>query len=327
MTDAHEFDELEDDLVEHPLPNVEKVISGLQSENYPEALHSLTGLSVEDTAKVKPVWEDLALNIRQSLLETAVEMSEADNVLNYRNFGLMARNDSDPTIRAFAIQLFYKDEDLEILEILHEIAKVDKDVDVRATAVKGLGMFVLLGEYDKIPEGEILPVQETLAELWGNSHEAFEIRRSALESLANSQHAIVPNAIQIAYDSDDKLLNLSAIIAMGRTYDKQWRDIVLDELDNDDPEIRFEAVRASGELTLSDEDAVMKLAQIIQEDDRAAKLMAIWALGEIGSQQAINVLDDLGHDSSDSDDEELISAIEEAYSNASFMGEFSDIEF
>lgn len=326
MTEELEFDELGDEIREYPAPDVEKVINAFKSEeSFLQAFYGLTGLSESEIEKVKPIWEALPLNIRQNFLETAVDMADKDYTLDYRNFGLIARHDSDPKARMSAIQLFMRDEDVEILSVLQNIAKEDEDVLVRATAISGLGMFVLLGEYEEIPRDKTLSVQETLAGFWNDSTESLEVRRRALESLANSQHPLVPDAIQVAYDSDDKLLNISAIVAMGRTYDEKWHDIVLSELENEDAKMRYEAVRASGELSLAK--AVPMLAQIMREDDREMKLMVVWALGEIASKQATRVLDDIASELLEDDDEELNEAVEDAISLSSFMGELPDLDF
>ncbi len=53
---------------------------------------------------------------------------------------------------------------------------------------------------------------------------------------------------------------------MGRTCDEKWEDTLLEELDSDDNEIVYEAVRACGEIGLSS--SVSQLGQLLLGDDR-----------------------------------------------------------
>ncbi|MCB0213579.1 MAG: HEAT repeat domain-containing protein, partial [Anaerolineae bacterium] len=76
----------------------------------------------------------------------------------------------------------------------------------------------------------------------------------------------------------------------GRSADKRWIPLVLEELENNNSEIRFEAARSCGELEAKG--AVDKLIFIIDEDpDLEVQEMAIWALGRIGGDTARQALE------------------------------------
>ncbi len=85
-------------------------------------------------------------------------------------------------------------------------------------------------------------------------------------------------------------------------------------LQSDDPEMRYEAARAAGELMI--EDAIKHLRKLVLDDDREVKEVAIWSLGEIGGSEATRILQRLANDAENSDDEELIEAIEDALGSA-----------
>jgi HEAT repeat protein len=102
---------------------------------------------------------------------------------------------------------------------------------------------------------------------------------------------------------------------MGRTYDSQWDEFVLQQLDSEDPEMTYEAARAAGELEI--EEAVPALTRLALDNDREVKEVAIWALGEIGTKESSRILERLATEAKHTNDEELLEAIEDAIGTAS----------
>jgi HEAT repeat protein len=80
---------------------------------------------------------------------------------------------------------------------------------------------------------------------------------------------------------------------MGRSCDKRWKTIVIEELGNQSPAMRYEAAWACGEMGLRE--AVPALARTISDPDRQVCNAAIWALGQIGGTQARQILDNAYH--------------------------------
>ena len=76
--------------------------------------------------------------------------------------------------------------------------------------------------------------------------------RRALESLSYCCDSRVSALIEAAYDSDEPRMRISALFSMGRSADPRWTSIVLQELENGEAEMRFEATRACGELQVTD---------------------------------------------------------------------------
>jgi HEAT repeat protein len=110
---------------------------------------------------------------------------------------------------------------------------------------------------------------------------------------------------------------------MGRSCDKQWEPVVLDELDSDIPELRFEAARTAGELELIS--AVPALGEMLEDEDRELVEMAVWALGEIASDEAQNLLEEVMERADMNGDEALMEAAEEALESASLNAQFKDL--
>jgi HEAT repeat protein len=83
-------------------------------------------------------------------------------------------------------------------------------------------------------------------------------------------------------------------------------------MESDDPQMRFEAARAAGEI--EDKRAVPRLLRLLVDEDAEVKLAAIQSLGTIGGEQAIQALRFL----TESEDPNVAEAAEEALAEAEF---------
>jgi HEAT repeat protein len=284
--------------------------------------YGLSGLNPVEIEQLADTWGSLSPDLRVNLLTDLVDSSEMNFELDYRELGLFALDDRDPDVRAKAVELLWEDESIELMERLMELTQWDESPTVRAAAASALGRFILLGEYEELPEAEAIKAQDAVINLLTDEDEDIDVRRRALEAIANSSHEIVEEAIREAYTSSEHKMKVSAIFAMGRSYDSTWRDTVLRELGSNDPEIRYEAARSAGELEL--DEAVPALGQLATQDEREVKEIAIWSLGEIGGKQALRILSALAEEAEEAEDENLIETIEDAIGNASLAGESFD---
>jgi hypothetical protein len=309
-------------------PDLETTLKALESNTEGAAnaviFYGLSNVTEADLPRVHEVWVTLPLEYRQKLLHQLVDVSETNFELDYRLLGWMTLDDDDAESRATAIELLWEDETIALMDRLIDIAQWDEAVQVRAEAAGALGRFILLGELGDLPEAETVRAQDVVANLLTDTDEDVEVRRRSLESIANCSHDMVAEAIEEAFESEDPLMQASAIFAMGRTYDSRWNKFVLREIANPDPAVRYEAARASGELEI--EEAVPHLARLAQGRDREIKEVAIWSLGEIGGSYALRVLGSLADAAERDEDEDLLDAIDEALGNASLAGRDMDFD-
>jgi HEAT repeat protein len=165
----------------------------------------------------------------------------------------------------------------------------DPAESVRAAAAGALGRFVYAGELEDIPANKVAPVTKALKTAYANPAEALEVRRRALEALGFLGYAEVGDLIRQGYQHAEQPMRLSAVFAMGRSADdEQWGEIVVRELDSRDPEMRFEAARACGELEYVP--AVRRLAELLDDVDENVQQAAVWSLGQIGGDKARQLL-------------------------------------
>lgn len=302
------------------------LLRAVASEGFSAALYyGLSGLTRDDRDLLASVWTSLDAEHRQKLMSRLVDLSETNFDLEYRQMGLLGLEDEDPGVRESAINLLWEDETPELMACLVEMAQWDETAAVRAAAVSALGNFILAGELGGLSERDLYQAQDTVVGIYSNENEDIEVRRRALEAIANSSHDIVTEAIDEAYHSDDQRMRISAVFAMGRTCDPQWKDAVLRELRSDDPGMRYEAARASGELEL--EEAVPYLiALATNQSDREIKEAAIWSLGEVGGERALSALSALAQEAEEDGDDSLLEAVEDAIGSATLANMGLDFE-
>jgi HEAT repeat protein len=141
-----------------------------------------------------------------------------------------------------------------------------------------------------------------------------------LESLAYVCDQRVLASIREAYRSPSEKLRISAVFAMGRSADTRWDEEVRRELLSTNPEMRYEAARACGELQLLE--SVAMLEELTEDTDAEVQEAAIWALGQVGGDRAREILEHHGR----GDDEALRVAAEAALEEFEFLhGDLEDL--
>jgi HEAT repeat protein len=196
--------------------------------------------------------------------------------------------DSDGKVRAVCVEGLWENEDLTLMdEFLHLLQHDPSDL-VRAAAAVSLGRFLLLGELGKLPFERCERVYETSYEIVLDDDEVLSVRRRALESLAYAGTDEVTELLLGTFDHPEEKMRISAIFGMGRSADERWIATVMEELYNVNPEMRYEAARACGELQARV--AVPRLAKLIEDPDREVQEAALWALGQTGGDAARRLL-------------------------------------
>jgi len=279
-------------------------------------LYSLSGITREALARFQQMWPGVEVSRRRLLISNLVELAELSFEVNFDPIFLVAMGDEDSEVRASAVDGLWEYEDQALIGPLVHLLRVDAVPRVRAAAAMALGRFVLLGELEKIDRAPAMLAEEALLETLRDAEEDLEVRRRAVEAIAYSGEAGVRDIIEAAYYDEDEKMQASALFAMGRSADAYWRKLLIKELDSPNPELRFEAARACGEL-----EAQLAVAQLIRmsidDPDREVQQAAVWALGRIGGRAAREALETLY----ESDDEVLSQAAADALDEIDLLGE------
>jgi len=286
------------------LPFGEVLTALLDVENVLDPLHlyRLSDISPDNLAEVQKIWTKIDLERRRALVEDLEDLTDTNPLLSFEPIFRLGLNDEDEQVRFFstrAIEIFDTD---DLIPHFLSVLKEEESVDLRAVTASVLGKYVYRGELDKISKKLKKKIEDHLLEVLEEDH-PLEIQRRALEAVSYSSREEVRNYILNAYKSEMDEWVASALFAMGRSFDHQYSELVFEKLQHTSPKVRLEAVRACGELTI--EDAVPIIIDLLSDlpDIRGA---AIWALSQIGGEDAGPAIHGLLDDEVTSDEEELI---------------------
>ncbi|MCS7246360.1 MAG: HEAT repeat domain-containing protein [Thermomicrobium sp.] len=257
----------------------------------------------------RDLWLTLPVAGRRRIVNDMVELSELNIALNFRRVLLVALDDPDEQVRERAIQGLWEEEDSVVLRRFLARLRTERVPSVRAALAQALGRFAELDVLGRLRQEESDLLRAALFALL-DPREPVDVRRRALESAAVYSDHAVTTAIEDAYWSGDPALRVSALYAMGRSLDRRWIPLLLDELRSEDPERRYEAATACGHLGA--EEALDDLITLTADPDRDVQAAAIAALGRIGGTVATNVLRRLARSSDPVVQEAALEALAEA---------------
>lgn len=277
--------------MESTSPGMKALLADLANNEKPllsTTLAELSHLSSRELKHFEQFWATIDLSRRRKIINRLAEVAENDFELTFDNVFKVALKDNDQEIRVKAIEGLWEDEEPSLINSFVGLLNDDSSEKVQIAAATALGRFAMLGELKKLRPSYASVVTETLLALLANKKKPIEVRRRALESAAPLTLPRVKDAITEAYSSNDRRLKASAVYAMGKSCDSTWIPMLLKELDNGSPDIRYEAVNACGELC--DKEAVPQLAKLVDDRDLEVQLAAIQALSKIGGTQAKHCL-------------------------------------
>ncbi len=251
-------------------------------------LAKLNDLSRKEIEVFERIWPTIDVKRRREVLERLVELAEDNFDLDFDRIFRACLSDSDSEVKISAMQGLAECEERSLLDPLINLLMGDLDHAVRAAAASALASFALLAEFGELSANDAAKVEKALLTAFNNKSEQVDVRRRALESLSLISKPEVEDLIWQAYRSNDILFQSSAVFAMGRSCNRNFLPVLLNELRNPYPEMRFEAVRACGELEAKE--ALSQIIELVRDEDAQVRLSAIDALGRIGGQQAKAVL-------------------------------------
>jgi HEAT repeat protein len=253
-------------------------------------LYALSGTDKAQLEQVKTVWNTLPDDRRAAIMRHLVEIGEENFETDFNAVFRLGLIDSDPAVRVAAINgLWEEAEDPGLITPLLNLLQTDQNDLVRAAAASALAQFVYAGELDELPADKVKPILTALKATFRNALEPIEVRRRALEALGYLGDDEVHQMIAQAYQHNTDLMRQSALFAMGRSLDaERWGATVIAELTAPEPEMRYEAARAAGEMEYTP--AVKALGDLLEDVDEDVQLMTVWALGQVGGDKAKKLL-------------------------------------
>lgn len=299
---------------DYELTEIKKALLDRDAPFPPSFLYFFSDITRGELKEIEKVWQEVWTERRRGLLEDMETLAEKDTLLFFDHMAVMCLTDPDPVARATAIRLLWQSDEEALVPKLIKMLREDPEVIVRAAAATALGVFVYQGELEEIEESTYDRILQNLFQVYTGTDDRL-VRRRALESLGYASHPDVQGFIEEAYETDNEEWLQSALFAMGRTCNTSWVDWILDMFDHPDSLVRYEAVRAVGELEAKA--AREPLFDLLEEgtEDEDIYLAAIWSLSKIGGRGVRELIET---SLEETDDPEEIRFLEEALENLNF---------
>lgn len=300
------------------------VIQSLLDENNPfpaKFLHNFSDIQNSDLNSLKSVWPNVGQKRKINLLEDLENLAEKDTLLSFDNLAKGLLNDPDAEIRILAIRLLWECEDISLIPIFLKILHSDPSTRTAATAANALGLFIYMGELDKIPSSTRARMEDELIMAAREGKDEL-IRRRALESLGFSSRPEVNDLVTTAFYDPQPDWIITALIAMGRSNDQGWEKEVLTHLFDENEEIRLESIQAAGNLELESARALL-LEQLDEEEDPEIWHALLWSLSQIGGEDVRDQIEEFMQSIDDPDEEDFLEEVIENLELTNQMSSFS----
>ncbi len=276
---------------------------------------ALSDLSRTAQEYLRGCWSSIPADARHRLVTEMVTTAENDVHRTYDRALLVAIDDSEPEIRAAALDGLGERLSVDVLAGVAAHARRDDSPAVRERAVLALGPFILAGEMGDIDEDDAAEARQIALRLFDDVNQPTRVRRRALEAVGwCARDTSIIDRIRDAYTGNDVRLKASALHAMGRQHTLVWLPVLHHAFQSKHAELRYEAAHATG--LIGDERSVPELIDLLGDRDREVQMSAIAALGAIGGTMAIQSLRNIA---ADEDHPALADAAEAALDEALTM--------
>ena len=283
-------------------------------------LYRFSDLSPADLELLLKVWPQVSSPRKQTLLEDLLDLAETDTLISFDNVARPLLLDPDAPVRLQAIRLLWEGEDVKLIPTYLEMLESDEDLQVRAAAARALGLFVYLGELEKIPAATLRKIEDHLLKAAASAGQPL-VRRQALEALGYSGREEVIPLIEAAYREKRTEWVVSALSAMGHSNDERWKKYVLSQLRAPHEDVRAQAVQAAGELELTSARPIL-LDMLEDEEDLDVRHGLVRALAKIGGEGVRDRLEELLEVEADEEEAEYLEEALDALFFTEDMGEF-----
>lgn len=275
-------------------------------------VNGLSNARRPDVQLFTETWPGISVERRREIMKRMGELIAESFEVEFTPLNRVALKDADDEVRATAINNLWESEDEDLIDPYLKFLTEDRSVLVRAAAAGALGKYMFLAEMEELEEDVAATVRQALLATIRRPTEDLTVRCRAVESIGFLSDDEVRSVVEDAYNSSSEKMQASALFAMGRSLDQYWSGTVIMEIHNVNPEVRLEAVRASGELELKQ--AAPLLVDLLEDPNRTVLLEAIYALGQIGGPIAQRALELMV----DSEDEEIAQQAEDALAELQF---------
>lgn len=270
---------------------LQEFIDKLPSPDAPppyRVLAELSGISDDDSRKLVAIWAGWRPPVLRQFLRRLATLAEENVLFEFDAVFKVALAADDASARAISVGGLHESTDKSIARRFARLLTDDPSEEVRIAAAMGLARFAAMACEGKMIARDHDRIRDALKRAIERPDETGEVRRRAIEAIATYPAEANEAYIVRAYQSGDKLLQQSALYAMGRSGIRRWVPEITTSLSSDDPAIRYEATTALG--LVGEEGDERLLVGVLADDDVQVRASALIALGRIGGPSARRII-------------------------------------
>jgi HEAT repeat protein len=253
-------------------------------------LSAMSNLEPQQITAVQQVWKTLSEERRTELARKLHTLAEDNVDLEFRPIFRFCLEDSSDTVRAIAVEGLWEDDSPHMLRALLQMLH-DPASQVREAVLLHLSRFAYSAALEELQPEDAAAVHTALLQAATDSTQPTGIQRRAVEGLGYfADSAAAQAVVEQSYASAKLPLRESAIVAMGRSMRREWFPVFEQELRSSSPVLRYAATQAVGELAEDGQPLLSALLPLVEDDDHEVAQSAVWALGQMGGQDAERVL-------------------------------------
>jgi HEAT repeat protein len=262
-------------------------------------LSAMSNLEPQQIAAVQQVWQTLSDERRIELARKLHALAEDNVDLEFRDIFRFCLRDSSDAVRAAAVEGLWEDDSPRMLRALLQMMQ-DPASRVREAVLLHLSRFAYYAALKELKPEDAAAVHAALLQAASDATQPTDIQRRAVEGLGYfADSAAAQAAVEQAYASPKLPLRESAIVAMGRSMRHEWFPVFERELRSSSPVLRYAATQAVGELAEEGQPLLGALLPLVDDEDHEVAQSAVWALGQVGGQDAERILKRLARSKKD----------------------------
>ena len=251
--------------------------------NY-SSLAELSRLTGPEASEFGQLWLEWSSERVLDIVERMVSLCEDQPDVEFEVIYKQGLKHPNPTVRIASLKGLEESEDRALVIQLGKILKSDPVAEVRAAAAIPLAHLSIMAEAGKLSARYRDALEDALYGVMENEREIQEVKLKAMEAVSVFAAERLTSHIELAWSSGDLNARQSSLFTMGRTSDPKWIEYVIPDLEHDAASVRYEAAIAMGEL--GDEHHLRVMDAPLDDEDLTVQLAAISAVERIGGDAA-----------------------------------------
>ena len=248
------------------------------------SLAELSRLTGPEASEFGQLWLEWSSERVLDIVERMVSLCEDQLDVEFEVIYKQGLKHPNPTVRIASLKGLEESEDRALVIQLGKILKSDPVAEVRAAAAIPLAHLSIMAEAGKLSARYREALEDALYGVMENEREIQEVKLKAMEAVSVFAAERLTSHIELAWSSGDLNARQSSLFAMGRTSDPKWIEYVIPDLEHDAASVRYEAAIAMGEL--GDEHHLRVMDAPLDDEDLTVQLAAISAVERIGGDAA-----------------------------------------